>query len=277
MLKPPYTSYNRLFVYYLSTVDIPPIKNPELIGVWVEDNKAILFFHQNSDSLVDSICQKAGCEVIYQAELDYHDWEAGVEVTTFATDNLVISPVWEDELPIEGKEKILLDPSVIFGSGFHPSTRMCLDILESLMRNSSTPVRSVLDLGTGTGILAIAAAKLGVERVVCLDNNPLAVAVAENNVCLNNCDQVVEVVEHDLSLSLPDVQGFDLVITNLYKTLLLELFNNSDFWRGNWYIISGFIPSMEAELLAGLPMNRVKMCMRAKQEKWRAWLLQSTS
>lgn len=273
MLKKPYTKYDQLYVYNLDQCELPGFDDPDLIGIWIEDDTAILFFHKPKEELIASLCQQTGAKIIYQADLNYQDWEAGVEITSFETKYLAVRPVWEEKQSVDAnRQEILLDPSVIFGSGFHATTRLCLETLELLMLQSGERIRSVLDLGTGTGLLAIAAARLGAERVTALDNNPLAIAVAEKNVQLNGCEGQVEIRQHDLQKGLPDME-YDLVITNLYKRLLLQFFDNPDFWQPRLYMVSGFIPGMEPDLLAALPVNKVQMLHRANREQWRLWLL----
>jgi ribosomal protein L11 methyltransferase len=250
------------------------VDDPDLIGIWIEDETAILFFHQAKEAYINQLCKDIGAEIVYQADLGYQDWEAGLEITTFSTKTLQIRPVWEQKVSLaEGCQEILLDPSVIFGSGFHATTRLCLETLELLFLESGMKINSVLDLGTGTGLLAIAAAKLGAQRITALDNNPLAIEVAKENVLRNNCSDRVEVQQFDLMAGLPDMD-YDLVITNLYKGLLIRLFDDRKFWHPGVYIISGFIPGMEPDLLAALPAGKIQMLHRANAEQWRLWLLQ---
>ncbi|XOF33126.1 MAG: 50S ribosomal protein L11 methyltransferase [Candidatus Electrothrix sp. YB6] len=277
MLRPPYTGYSRLYVYYLDQRDLPPMDDPDLLGIWIEDDTAILFFHQTKEELVRQLCRETGAAVVYQAELEYQDWEAGVKVTSFATKTLQIRPVWEpSDTQERGWTEILLDPSVIFGSGFHATTRLCLETLELLLLESGMQINSVLDLGTGTGLLAVAAAKLGVSRVTALDNNPLAVEVAQANAERNGCADIVAVRQVDLMEGLPNMEDYDLVISNLYKGLLTRLFTDKAFWHPGLYMASGFIPGMEADLLAALPAEKIQMLHRANAEQWRLWLLQYT-
>ena len=274
MLRPPYTHYNRLHVYYLDRVDLPPVIDPDLIGIWIEDDTAILFFHTCKKDFVNRLCKESGAEIVYQAELGYQDWEAGVAITSFTTKTLQVRPVWEQERDLDpGRIEIVLDPSVIFGSGFHATTRLCLETLELLLLESGIRINSVLDLGTGTGLLGIAAAQLGVQRVTALDNNPFAAEVARHNVELNVCSDIVDVRQYDLMGSLPDMD-YDLVITNLYKGLLIRLFEDKGFWHRGLYLVSGFIQGMEADLLATLPADKIQMLHRANGEQWRLWLLQ---
>lgn len=277
MLRPPHTGYNRLFVYYLDRRNVPPIEDRDYIGCWIEDDAAVLFFHSPREDLINTLCARTGSRVIYQADLDYQDWEAGVIIESFATGALSVRPVWDKkERTADGLKEIILDPSVIFGSGFHPTTRLCLETLERFLSAPGEKFESVIDLGTGTGLLAVAAAKLGVRHVTALDSNPLACEVAGYNVALNSCESQVEVVQADLNRELPDLHTYDLVIANLYKGLLLKLFARHRFWRAKMYMLSGFIAGMEGDMLAGLPSEGLQVLFRGDRDIWRLWLLRNS-
>jgi len=92
---------------------------------------------------------------------------------------LVIKPSWEDDRPGENRRVIIMDPGMAFGTGQHASTRMALSLIAACFRNpTGSPPKTVLDVGTGTGILAMAAAVFGAERVTAVDNDPEAVGIA---------------------------------------------------------------------------------------------------
>jgi ribosomal protein L11 methyltransferase len=135
---------------------------------------------------------------------------------------LVVCPTWIDYAPRAEEVVIRLDPGMAFGTGQHTTTRLCLEALESRLR----PVR-VLDLGTGSGILAIAAALLGAARVVALDVDPVAVGVARQNVALNGVEGRVQVVEGSLGaagpLPDPDAPCFDMVLANVSTAGITEM------------------------------------------------------
>lgn len=275
MLRPPYSRYERLFVYYFDRPELPRVDDPDLIGTWVEDDNAILFFHRAKEELIRELRAATGAALIYQADLSYQDWEAGTEIAPFATRFLKVRPLWAESAACAGPlPEIVLDPSVIFGSGFHATTRLCLETLESLFMESGERISSVLDLGTGTGLLAIAAARLGAARVTAVDHNPLACAVARRNTDLNYCAAQVTVVRANLLADLPQTAGHDLVVANLYKGLLLRLFAEPRFWRAKTYLLSGFITGMEGELLAALPPG-LQVLHRGGRERWRLWLLRN--
>lgn len=267
MLRPPYTRYQRLYTYHLDLGDLPAINDPDLIGTWLEDETAILFFHRPKERLIKGLCETTGAKLIYEADLAYTDWEAGREITPFTVGDLRVAPVW-DEAPAD----IRLDPSVIFGSGFHPSTRLCLEALHKYTASPEITLDTALDLGCGTGLLGIAAARLGVKWISACDNNPLACRVAAANCLLNGVENQVTVRETDLRRQCPDTR-VDLVMANLYKGLMLELFANPAFWQARLYLLSGFISGMEEELLAALPQSGLTLLERNRSERWCSWVL----
>jgi len=267
MLRPPYTRYNRLYTYHLDLKDLPAIDDPDLIGTWIEDETAILFFHRPKERLVKALCEASGATVLYEADLDYTDWEAGREIEPFTVGGLSVAPIWE-----KAAADISLDPSVIFGSGFPPSPRLCLEGLLKYTTSPEITISTALDLGCGTGLLSIAAAKRGVQRITACDNNRLACQVADANCRANGVQDMVTVLEADLRLQCPDTK-VDLVMANLYKGLMLELFQNPDFWQAKLYLLSGFIPGMEEDLLAALPPSGITFLERKRNDRWCSWVL----
>ncbi len=128
-------------------------------------------------------------QIRFLAEADWAEaWKSGYDVLHIGH-RLVVRPTWRDYNPEPGELVMALDPGMAFGSGLHPTTRLCLEALEDQVR----PGASVLDVGTGSGILAIAAARLGASRVLALDTDPLAVRVARENVALNQVESAVRV------------------------------------------------------------------------------------
>lgn len=102
---------------------------------------------------------------------------------------LVIVPSWEEYAPRAGEHVVHLDPGMAFGTGLHETTRLCLMLLETHLR----PGARLVDVGTGSGILAIAAARLGASQVTALDADPIAVHAAQENVARNQVEDVVQV------------------------------------------------------------------------------------
>lgn len=268
MLRPPYTRYERLYTYHLALAELPAIDDPDLIGAWIEDNTAIIFFHRPKERYIRELCRRLGGSIIYEADLDYSEWEAGQDFSAFTVDGFTVAPVWD----ITAAD-VHLDPSVIFGSGFHPSTRLCLEGLLKYLRTPEITINSALDLGTGTGLLAIVAALNGVQTVTAVDSNSLACQVARKNAGLNRVVERIAVEEADLRQTLPPTAGVDLVVANLYKGLLEELLGKPDFWNASFYILAGFIPAMEPDLLAALPAGKVRFLERRRNDRWCLWVL----
>jgi len=133
----------------------------------------------------------------------------------------VIKPTWERYTPMGHDIVIEIDPGMAFGTGQHASTRMCLEVLEDLIlsRHSPEPL-NVLDVGTGTGILGIACAKLGAEHVLCVDIDPKAVEIAQENIAINQVEDRVAVSQQEIS-TLKDT--YDLIVANLTSNLLIKL------------------------------------------------------
>ena len=159
----------------------------------------------------------------------------------------VIKPTWRSYTPQTDTETIIeIDPGMAFGTGTHPTTTLCLTLLEEYLQAGD----DLLDVGTGSGILLIAAAKLGASRGVGLDNDSDAVAVARANLIQNRvADARFEVVQSDLVRGIN--HRFDLVVANIIPKVLLPLASDlhSVQKTGGLFICSG-IPEAEATLVA---------------------------
>jgi ribosomal protein L11 methyltransferase len=137
------------------------------------------------------------------------EWENSIGIVE-ATSNIIIKPSWK-KLRKRDKGKIVLhiDPKMAFGTGHHETTRLSLVLLEEHLRSGM----NVLDFGSGTGILAIAAVKLGAASALAIDNDPWAVENAQENITRNRVPRTVKAIEGDGS-KLPK-QPFDLIIANI--------------------------------------------------------------
>lgn len=132
--------------------------------------------------------------------------------------NVVIKPSWEEYHAVPGETVVELDPGMAFGTGTHPTTRLCIRLLQELI----TEPFEVLDLGTGSGILAITAAKLGAHKVVASDIDSVAVKVARENVTRNGVADQVTLVQGDL-LHEGSAGQYDLIVANIIADIILKL------------------------------------------------------
>ena len=134
---------------------------------------------------------------------------------------LVIKPSWEDYSPDVGQRVLEMDPGMAFGTGQHASTQLALTLIASCFHNHSDNMpETALDVGTGTGILAMAAAIFGADRIMAVDNDPEAVKTATHNVLINQLDMNIRVADTALS----DLPGpFDLICANIVHDVLVEM------------------------------------------------------
>lgn len=177
---------------------------------------------------------------------------------------LVITPPWEKYNPQPDDVVVVLDPGMAFGTGLHPTTQMCLQALEEHLE----PGDKVLDLGTGSGILAIAAAKLGAGSVLALDNDPLATRVAQANVKSNGVQNAVTVELGSLD---KDTKEFDLVLVNILARVIIELAGQGLADRvlpTGLMIVAGIIEEQEAEVTAALRKHGVEIVERRQDKDW---------
>ncbi|RJS17448.1 50S ribosomal protein L11 methyltransferase [Corallococcus sp. H22C18031201] len=130
---------------------------------------------------------------------------------------LWVGPPWEADKAPQDKVRIVIEPKMAFGTGDHPTTSLCLAAVDTFM--ATHPGATVLDVGTGTGVLAIAAKKLGAGATVGTDNDPTSVELAQEN-CVDNGTPDIDVSGRELT----QVSGtFDLVLANILANTLIEL------------------------------------------------------
>ena len=167
----------------------------------------------------------------FLSETDWAEaWKTGYDVLHVGR-QLVIKPTWRDYNPQPDDLTIELDPGMAFGSGLHPTTRLCLETLEDYLQ----PGTRVLDVGSGSGILSIAAARLGASHVLAVDIDPLAVRITRENVALNQAESIVDVEaswqasqparqqgnEAEITTARPPI--WDLVVANILAETIIEL------------------------------------------------------
>ncbi|HHO47811.1 MAG TPA: 50S ribosomal protein L11 methyltransferase [Desulfobacteraceae bacterium] len=187
---------------------------------------------------------------------------------------LVIKPSWEDDRPGENRRVIIMDPGMAFGTGQHASTRMALSLIAACFRNpTGSPPKTVLDVGTGTGILAMAAAVFGAERVTAVDNDPEAVGIATDNIRANGLEGIIDVSGRSPS----DLPGpCDLICANIVHDVLAEMAPELGrlLGRNGRLVLSGILRGEQEQHLARLyGANSMKTLSVEYQGEWAAMLL----
>ncbi len=195
--------------------------------------------------------------------------------------HIVIKPSWQAYASAPDDVVIELDPGLAFGTGLHPSTRLCLEALEDLVR----PGHRVLDVGTGSGILAIAAAKLGAESVVALDIDPLAIQVAEENATCNGVKEKISLMQAPLqeraaagpaadtpqSFACDRWRGeFDLLVMNILAQVIAQSARaiSACLATDGTFIVSGIIESHEDSVRQAFGQAGLYVMERYTQKDW---------
>ena len=180
---------------------------------------------------------------------------------------LVIRPTWRRHRALPDDIVLALDPGMAFGTGLHPTTRLCLAALEGLDDRGHVAAARVLDVGCGSGILAIAAAKLGAERVVGVDTDPIAIESTTANAARNRLARRIKARQG----SLPSGAGpFDVVLANLIAAVLVPLaaLLRDELRPGGTLLASGIFVDREEEVTAAFEAAGLKSVGRSAEGEW---------
>ena len=246
--------------------DIPEAENTEVVTVKaylpVDDelDEKLRSFEREVNALSSHNVDK-GPGAISCSEIQDEDWAENWKQyfhTEKVGDIIVIKPTWEDYEASPDDVVIELDPGEAFGTGTHPTTAMCIRELETLVKGGMT----VFDVGTGSGILSIAAARLGAAKITAVDYDRTALKVAKENIEQNHVADVITLGQSDI---LKQVEGkADLVIANIIADIIIRLFDELEAHLnpGGSLLASGIIADRigdvtEAALAHGFTIDKV--------------------
>jgi len=189
------------------------------------------------------------------------------------TPRLVVKPPWEEYARQKGELVVEIDPGMAFGTGTHPSTQMCLRALEEVVRSSS-PSLSMLDVGTGSGILAIAARKLGVTKVLAVDIDPVAIDCARKNATVNKINRGIDFRVGSLDGLR---RNFDILVANLLPQELLKVapFLPKRMSSGGALILSGLLRGQKKEIVAPFAGQGLEILRSQESKGWSCLVLRS--
>lgn len=185
-------------------------------------------------------------------EVDEEDWATAWKKyyhPVKISNRFTIVPTWEDYERVNTDELIIeLDPGMAFGTGTHPTTVMCLQALEKTVQ----PASSVIDVGTGSGVLAIGAAKLGASKIHALDLDEVAVKSALENITLNKVEDIVQVTHGNLLDNVADQA--DIVVANILAEIIMTFTDDafSIVKEGGIFITSGIIATKKEDVRESL-------------------------
>jgi ribosomal protein L11 methyltransferase len=186
---------------------------------------------------------------------------------------VVIKPSWEEYNPVSGEVIVELDPGMAFGTGTHPTTRLCIMLLQEIASGQT----DMLDIGTGSGILGLVAAKLGIPKILATDIDPLAVRVAAENISRNHLEAGIEVMVGDL-LNLNQERKFHLVVANIITDAILKLIPglHKVLEPGGLFLASGIIEERSQEVTAAFAKHGLTLVKLLPEQGWVGLLATNT-
>lgn len=234
------------------------------INNYLESKKAL--FLNKLKELVES--ENIIYEIFYN-ELDETEWEESWKKyfnPEKITPNITVKPTWKEYTPSEGEVIIDIDPGMAFGTGTHPTTFLCINMIEKYIK----PGMNFLDVGTGSGILMIAAAKTGAEKVLGVDIDEVAVEVAKQNLELNKIGKdKYTVLKGDL-LEIVKEEKFDMVASNILAEIIVILLDDiKKVLKKDGIFISSGIISEKADIVERkLKACGIELIEKVEKEGW---------
>ncbi len=213
---------NDLIVGFLSDVGAEGfVEESDELSCYFADRKWNPSFRTDVNEFLNNLKKEGKISnfSIEVCEIRNQDWNKQWEDTVVpveVTKNVAIKPSWKE---YDGDAKVIIeiDPKMSFGTGHHETTRMMIRLLEKFIKGGE----KILDVGTGTGVLAIASVKLGAKKCVAIDNDDWSIENARENIKKNGVVDRVEITKGDLT-SVPDSE-FDIVVANLNRNTLLYI------------------------------------------------------
>jgi ribosomal protein L11 methyltransferase len=256
MHQAPLTPDSLLYIYYCKgrISKDTTIVNRNYLGTWEEDGFSFVFFRENStDTINEIIGNTPELALLDTFEMTYEQWQGG-KLEPLQIGRFLICPPWF-AAPAEDPSIVLtLDPGVVFGNGLHPTTRDCLQAIEIVSMGGK--IKTMLDLGTGTGILALAGVGLGCTKAIAVDFNLLAAQTTWKNIRLNNLEKNIVAINGQAQpfTSIPA----DLLVANIHYDVMKDIIRSEGFLRQKWFILSGLLKTeiqKVEEFLATQPVH----------------------
>ncbi len=229
-------------IYDLKKEDFPA--EGVIVKAYLPVNSFLIETVKEISESVDELAEyglDVGLNEVKTSEVDEEDWATAwkkyyhpVKISSRFT----IVPTWETYEPVDSDELIIeLDPGMAFGTGTHPTTVMCLQALEKYVKHGD----SVIDVGTGSGVLSIGAALLGASRVHALDLDEVAVEAAKENISLNKVDTIIEVTHGNLLDSIKEPAS--IIVANILAEVIMTFSQDaySILPEDGLFIVSGII------------------------------------
>jgi len=252
--------------------ELPSEDNPVYVMAYYLNNETfqdtVLYIREKLKQL-EKVNLKIGKNELQINQVKEEDWENSwkayfhpIRITRYLT----IVPFWEAYTPADEKELLIqLDPGMAFGTGTHPTTSLSLEALETVMRGGET----ILDVGTGSGVLSIAAKALGAKTVYAYDIDEVATRVSKENIGYNTYAADVIVKENNLLVGIEN-QEADIIVANILAEILEKLI--PDAWNNlkedGYFILSGIIENKKDDLLKALFRQGFEVEQTKQMKDW---------
>ncbi|OEF96370.1 50S ribosomal protein L11 methyltransferase [Desulfuribacillus alkaliarsenatis] len=189
------------------------------------------------------------------------------------TERITITPTWEDYQQREDELVIELDPGMAFGTGTHPTTKLCIIELEKYVKEGDT----VYDVGCGSGVLSIAAAKLGASNIQAFDIDTVAVSSAEINAKLNDVEEVINARQNNLLEGIE--QPVDIIVANIIAEIIIRFAKDVPrlLKKDGFFIASGIIIQKEVEVIDALEAQGLTIVEKNYENDWMSIVAQKVS
>jgi ribosomal protein L11 methyltransferase len=187
--------------------------------------------------------------------------------------SFLVCPPWRAPPPLKARHLIIIEPGLAFGTGTHATTRCCMEFLERVAGSFSNGGFDALDVGTGSGILSIALVKLGAKKVWAIDNDPIALKVAQVNLLANDAAPNVRLSGAGLSQIR---RSFPVVVANLTAETILELAHGlgKKVAPGGFLVLAGILHRKVRGVMQHFTDRGFKVLRRKREKEWVALLLQ---
>ena len=231
------------------------------------DTNEIIYKIKNYVNFLESEYGKLHIGSFETEEIDESKWQVWKDIlkAVKVTDKIVIRPPWEEYKGEDGQIVIEINPSMAFGTGHHESTRLCIEATEDIV--STDKVDSVLDVGCGSGILSIAAYRLGAKNIMAFDIDPISIDESNKNINNNGISDGITT----MCCEIKDIEGsFDLILANVYVEPLLSMREaiKSRLNMNGKVVLSGFQDFTEKELISGYEQSGFKLINRYADGEW---------
>ena len=240
------------------------------ISIFVPEEKNLLDYLEFIEAKLTALSIPYEREIEGMAEEDWADsWKKYFKPIPLG--KITIVPAWEEYTPNEDEVIVKIDPGMAFGTGTHETTRLVMKILQDEVFGGEC----VLDVGCGSGILAIAAAKLGAESCFAYDIDPVAVKVARENARAAGCDNIT-VGESDLLRGVErHPGGYNICVANIVADIIIRMLPDigSYLAPGAPIILSGIVKEREADIVAESRKHGYTLCRTERENDWVALMI----